>query len=69
MTAITDFLRGFPEGKPQFRGLLFRRGEPRFVAFDLLWLHGEDFRYMSLMDRKARVRSVVPRSPLGKERW
>ena len=24
------------DGKPQFRDLLFRRGEPRFVAFDLL---------------------------------
>ena len=28
--------------KPQFRDLLFRRDEPRFVAFDLLWLDGED---------------------------
>jgi len=24
-------------GKPQFRELLFRRGQPRFVAFDILW--------------------------------
>jgi len=24
------------DGQPQFRDLLFRRGEPRFVAFDLL---------------------------------
>lgn len=27
-------------GKTQFRDLLFRRGEPRFVAFDLLWCEG-----------------------------
>jgi bifunctional non-homologous end joining protein LigD len=48
-------------GKPQFRDLLFRRGEPRFVAFDLLWCEGEDLRYVPLIDRKARLRSVVPR--------
>jgi len=24
------------EGKPQFRDVLFRRAEPRFIAFDLL---------------------------------
>lgn len=48
-------------GKPQFRDLLFRRGEPRFVAFDLLWCDGEDLRYVPLIDRKARLRSVVPR--------
>jgi bifunctional non-homologous end joining protein LigD len=47
-------------GKPQFRDLLFRRGEPRFVAFDLLWCEGEDLRYVPLLDRKARLRSVVP---------
>jgi hypothetical protein len=29
-------------GKPQFRDLLFRRGEPRFYAFDLLSVDGED---------------------------
>jgi len=27
-------------GKTQFKDLLFRRGEPRFYAFDLLWLDG-----------------------------
>ena len=32
-------------GKTQFRDLLFRRGEPRFYAFDLLWCDGEDLRY------------------------
>src|SRR5215475_4352963 len=25
------------DGKPNFRNLLFRRGEPRFMAFDILW--------------------------------
>lgn len=36
-------------GKPQFRDLLFRRGEPRFYAFDLLWNEGEDSRYLPLI--------------------
>jgi bifunctional non-homologous end joining protein LigD len=46
-------------GKPQFRDLLFRRGEPRFIAFDLLWYEGEDLRYLPLIERKLRLRSVV----------
>ena len=29
-------------GKTEFRDLLFRCGEPRFVAFDLLWHDGRD---------------------------
>ncbi len=33
-----------PEGKTQFRDLLFRRGEPRFYSFDLLWCEGADLR-------------------------
>ena len=32
------------QGKTQFKDLLFRRGEPRFYAFDLLWADGEDLR-------------------------
>ena len=65
-----------PEGKPQFRDLLFRRAEPFFYAFDLLWdehassddaeemrrfRNGEDVRYLPLLDRKLRLRRVVPR--------
>jgi bifunctional non-homologous end joining protein LigD len=46
-------------GKTQFRDLLFRRGVPRFYAFDLLWLDGEDMRYLPLIERKLRLRSVV----------
>jgi hypothetical protein len=48
-------------GKTQFKDLLFRRGEPRFYAFDLLWPDGEDLRYLLLIDRKLRLRSVVPK--------
>jgi bifunctional non-homologous end joining protein LigD len=61
-------------GKPQFRSLLFRRAEPVFYAFDILWdeharsdeeMHrfrnGEDTRYLPLPDRKLRLRRVVPK--------
>src|SRR5690348_2564992 len=64
-----------PEGKPQFRDLLFRRAEPTFFAFDILWdkhaktdddeenrrfRNGEDLRYLPLIDRKLRLHAVVP---------
>jgi bifunctional non-homologous end joining protein LigD len=57
------------EGKPQFRDLLFRRAEPMFYAFDILWdehafsddeeemrrfRNGGDLRYLPLIDRKLR---------------
>jgi bifunctional non-homologous end joining protein LigD len=63
-------------GKPEFRDLLFRRAEPFFYAFDMLWdehahsddeeemrrfRNGEDTRYLPLTDRKLRLRRVVPR--------
>jgi len=47
-------------GNSQFRNLLFRRGEPRFYAFDLLWCDGEDLRFLPLSDRKHRLHGIVP---------
>src|SRR5215472_14595328 len=38
------------KGNSQFRNLLFRRGEPRFYAFDLLMHNSEDLRYLPLSD-------------------
>jgi hypothetical protein len=38
------------DGNPQFRDLLFRRGEPRFHAFDLLCVDGEDLRHLPLIE-------------------
>jgi bifunctional non-homologous end joining protein LigD len=64
------------DGKPQFRDLLFRRAEPLFYAFDILWdehtksdddeeIHrfrnGEDLRYLPLIDRKLRLHAVMPK--------
>ena len=63
-------------GKPQFLDLLFRRAEPLFYAFDILWdehaksddeeemrrfRSGEDIRYLPLIDRKLRLHAVVPK--------
>jgi bifunctional non-homologous end joining protein LigD len=63
-------------GKPHFRDLLFRRAEPLFYAFDILWdehpqsddeeenrrfRNGEDLRYLPLVDRKLRLHAVVPK--------
>src|SRR5436309_10236707 len=47
-------------GNSQFSNLLFRRGEPRFYAFDLLWCNGEDLRYLPLTERKQRLRGIMP---------
>ena len=48
------------EGRPQFYELLARKGRPYYYAFDLLWLDGEDFRDRPLLERKAKLRSLVP---------
>jgi ATP-dependent DNA ligase len=47
-------------GKAEFRDLLFRRGEPRFVAFDFLWCNSKDLRYTALTEWKHRLRSILP---------
>jgi bifunctional non-homologous end joining protein LigD len=47
-------------GYPQFEDLMFRRGELFFVAFDALWIDGEDLRSQPLIERKARLKAVVP---------
>jgi bifunctional non-homologous end joining protein LigD len=47
-------------GCSQFEDLLFRRGEPRFIAFDCLYRDGENLRYLPLSERKHRLRGIVP---------
>jgi bifunctional non-homologous end joining protein LigD len=46
-------------GRCQFRELVFRRGEPRFIAFDLLQASGKDLRRERLLDRKHELRRVI----------
>jgi ATP-dependent DNA ligase len=43
-------------GKPQFRNLLFHRGNQCFFPFDLLTLDGKDWRTEPLADRKEQLR-------------
>jgi ATP-dependent DNA ligase len=45
-------------GPNQFNELLFRRGEPRFYAFDLLWCEGKDLRFDGLQERKRKLRGL-----------
>lgn len=47
-------------GGSQFNELLFRRGTPRFCAFDLLYLNGKDLRGLPLIERKRMLRRIVP---------
>jgi len=52
------------EGRPRFYELMFRRGEPAFVVFDVLALDGQDLRERPLIDRKKILRRLIPpRSP------
>jgi bifunctional non-homologous end joining protein LigD len=46
-------------GRPQFKALLFRRGTPCFVAFDVLAVGRRDLRRFPLVERKAFLRRMV----------
>jgi bifunctional non-homologous end joining protein LigD len=47
-------------GRPQFKNLLFRRGNPPcFFAFDLLTFDGKDLRTERLTDRKQELRRLL----------
>lgn len=46
-------------GKADFNSLLFRRGEPLFYAFDLLWHDGHDLRSHTLIERKDILRRLL----------
>ena len=48
-------------GRPIFIEMLRGRHPVCFVAFDLLWLNGEDLRLLPLVERKARLRRLLRR--------
>jgi bifunctional non-homologous end joining protein LigD len=48
-------------GRPNFHKLLFRRDWPVFCAFDVLMLNGRDLRQLPLVERKARLKVIMPR--------
>src|SRR2546429_578464 len=50
-------------GNPQFKNLMFRRGNPPcFFAFDLLTCNGKDLRTERLLDRKQELRRLLSRA-------
>jgi len=49
------------DGRSQFYPLLFRREWPSFAAFDLLEIDGDNLRAQPLLERKRRLRTLVPR--------
>ena len=50
-----------PDGRSDFKSLLFRREWPYFYAFDLLALNGRDLRSLPLLERKRRLFAIMPR--------
>src|SRR5947207_166419 len=50
------------KGCPQFNDLLFHRGTPSFVAFDLLFDGERDLRHEQLTDRKLELRRILGRT-------
>ena len=48
------------EGRQDFRGLLARRGNLHYAAFDVLWLNGKDLRGLPLARRKRALEGVIP---------
>ncbi len=49
------------KGRPRFKDLLFRRGNPCFFTFDLLVKDGVDLRSAALVDRKQELRRLLAR--------
>jgi ATP-dependent DNA ligase len=47
--------------RPVFKDLLFRKSTCIFVAFDLLYLNGEDLRTLPLIERKRQLRKLLGR--------
>ena len=48
------------KGRSNFYDLMARRGEPRYYAFDLVWLNGQDLRTKPLLEHKRRLRRLIP---------
>jgi bifunctional non-homologous end joining protein LigD len=46
------------QGRSLFKELLYRRGNPFFYAFDLLWLNGRDLRQLPFLERKRMLRPL-----------
>jgi bifunctional non-homologous end joining protein LigD len=49
---------------PDFDALFWRRGNPAFAAFDLLWLDGRDLRAQPLWRRKRALKKLLEATPI-----
>ncbi len=54
------------DGRPRFNDVMFGRREPSYVAFDVLFVHGEDVRALALKERRALLEKVVRRHGMQK---
>ena len=50
---------------PDFNALFFRRGQPAYAAFDLLYLDGRDLRELPLWRRKRMLRKLVTKTAVA----
>jgi ATP dependent DNA ligase domain len=48
------------KGRSDFNGLMRRRSKPVYYAFDLIWLNNVDLRKLPLIERKRRLRELIP---------
>jgi len=48
------------QGKSQFYSLMFRRSPACFYAFDILEMNGKDLRSLPLIQRKSRLKKLIP---------
>jgi len=56
-------------GKPQFYDLMRLRTPQHFYAFDLLWQGGTDLRHRPLIERKRRLRELIPKERASQLRY
>ena len=49
-----------PDGSPILHQLLYRWGNPYLYTFDILWTNGQDLRKLPLVERKRRLRPLIP---------
>jgi bifunctional non-homologous end joining protein LigD len=49
-----------PDGRTDFKNLLFRREWPHSYAFDVLSIEGEDLTGLPLLERKRRLLAIMP---------
>jgi bifunctional non-homologous end joining protein LigD len=52
------------DGRPVFNRLLFGRGDPVYVAFDILFANGRDVRSEPLKARKALLKKILGKAKL-----